>query len=259
MKTRIIAVANHKGGVGKTTTVASLGSILGQKGFRVLLVDLDAQANLTSSLLSNYGGNTIYEALTGKVTELPEIDVADNLRIVPASLSLAMIDVELSSAIARESILKDVLANADVETRYDYVLLDCPPSLGLITLNAFAASTDIIVPLVPEVLPFNGLAMIIRFVSMVARKLNSQAHVSGILITRWESSNLTKGIETRLREATSDLVFQTKIRKNIRLAEAPLESRNIMDYDKNCNGAKDYQQFAEEFIQRINKTQEDRL
>lgn len=257
MRTRIIAVANHKGGVGKTTTVASLGSILSQKGYRVLLVDLDAQANLTSSLLSDYEGCSIYEALTGKAEVLPEVTVSDTLRLVPASLTLAMIDVELSTAIARESILKDILEKATISDRYDYVLLDCPPSLGLLTLNAFTASTDIIIPLVSEVLPFKGLTMINSFISMVKRKLNPHAHITGILITRWEGSKLSKGIEGKLRATVGDLVFQTKIRKNIRLAEAPLESRNIMDYDSSCNGAKDYQQFAEEFLGRMTQTKED--
>lgn len=251
MNTRIIAVANHKGGVGKTTTVANLGSILSKKGFRVLLVDLDAQSNLTTSLAASFEGATIYEALTGKVETLPAIEITDNLHLVPASLTLAMVDVELSTAIARESILADVMKKAGVSDKYDFVLLDCPPSLGLITLNAFTASTDIIIPLVSEVLPFKGLTMINDFINMVSRKLNPQAHITGILITRWEGSKLSKGIEEKLRDAVGDLVFNSRIRKNIRLAEAPLESQSIWDYDKNCNGAKDYLLFSEEFLKKI--------
>ena len=162
-----------------------------------------------------------------------------------------MIDVELSTAIARESVLKDVLEKTQVSDHYDYILLDCPPSLGLITLNAFTASTDIIIPLVSEVLPFKGLTMITDFINMVKRKLNPLVKVSGILITRWEGSKLSKGIEEKLREALGEQVFDTKIRKNIRLAEAPLENRNIVDYDKSSNGAKDYIQFTEEFLARI--------
>lgn len=251
MNTRIIAVANHKGGVGKTTTVANLGSILSKKGFRVLLVDLDAQSNLTTSLAASFEGATIYEALTGKVETLPAIEITDNLHLVPASLTLAMVDVELSTAIARESILADVMEKAGVSDKYDFVLLDCPPSLGLITLNAFTASTDIIIPLVSEVLPFKGLTMINDFINMVSRKLNPQAHITGILITRWEGSKLSKGIEEKLRDTVGDLVFNSRIRKNIRLAEAPLESQSIWDYDKNCNGAKDYLLFSEEFLKKI--------
>lgn len=251
MNTRIIAVANHKGGVGKTTTVASLGSILSKKGFRVLLIDLDAQANLTTSLVASTEGATIYEALTGKVDELPIIKISNTLHLTPASLTLAMVDVELSTAIAREGILSDVLEKAEVKSKYDFVLLDCPPSLGLITLNAFTASTDIIIPLVSEVLPFKGLTMINDFINMVKRKLNPQAHITGILITRWEGSKLSRGIECKLRDTLGDIVFKNRIRKNIRLAEAPLESQNILDYDRTCNGARDYTLFAEEFLDRM--------
>lgn len=251
MNTRIIAVANHKGGVGKTTTVANLGSILSKKGFRVLLIDLDAQANLTTSLTPSFEGSTIYDALTGMVVRLPVIELDENLHLVPASLTLAMVDVELSTAIARESILSEVLEKAEVTTKYDFVLLDCPPSLGLVTLNAFTAATDIIIPLVSEVLPFKGLTMINDFINIVRRKLNPQVHITGILITRWEGSKLSKGIEDKLRDAVGNLVFNSRIRKNIRLAEAPLENRSILDYDKNCNGAKDYLSFADEFLTRM--------
>ena len=223
MNTKIIAVANHKGGVGKTTTVASLGSILSKKGYKVLLIDLDAQSNLTTSLSAPTEGPTIYDALTGKVEELPIVSLNENLHLVPASLTLAMVDVELSTAIARERILSDVLQKAKVEEKYDFVFLDCPPSLGLMTLNAFTASTDIVIPLISEVLPFKGLTMINDFINMVSTRLNPKAHISGILITRWETSNLSRGIEAKLREAVGDTVFQTKIRKNVRLAEAPLE------------------------------------
>ena len=223
MKSRIIAVANHKGGVGKTTTTSSLGSILASKGYKVLLVDLDAQANLTTSLTSSSDGATIYEAMTGKVETLPIVILHDHLHLVPASLTLAMADVELSSAIARERILSDLLVTSKAVQSYDFILFDCPPSLGLMTLNAFTASTDILIP----------------------------AHVSGILITRWEASNLSRGIENNLRQALGDTVFCTKIRKNVRLAEAPLENANIVDYDPRSNGAKDYLSFAEEFLERM--------
>ena len=138
MKSRIIAVANHKGGVGKTTTTSSLGSILASKGYKVLLVDLDAQANLTTSLASFSDGATIYEAMTGKVETLPIVILHDHLHLIPASLTLAMADVELSSAIARERILSDLLIKSKAVETYDFILFDCPPSLGLMTLNALS-------------------------------------------------------------------------------------------------------------------------
>lgn len=255
MNPRIIAVANHKGGVGKTTTVASLGSILSQRQYRVLLIDLDAQANLTTSLVPTAEGATIYEALTGRERTLPVIAVTDTLHLVPSSLSLAMADVELSSAIARERILSDLLHQSNVQENYDFVFFDCPPSLGLMTLNAFAASTDIIIPLVSEVLPFKGLTMINDFIDMVSSRLNPQAHISGILITRWEASKLSKGIEEKLRQTLGEVVYHTKIRKNVRLAEAPLENANIIDYDSKSNGAKDYLAFADEFLKRLGLTE----
>lgn len=256
MKTKIIAVANHKGGVGKTTTVANLGSILSVKGHRVLLVDLDAQANLTASLVASIDGSSIYEALTGKTDCLPIVSVNNRLHLVPASLTLAMADVELSTAIAREHILAGLLSKAKVEDNYDFVLLDCPPSLGLVTLNAITASTDVLIPLISEVLPFKGLTMMSDFISMVRQKLNPQAHISGIVITRWENSKLSRGIEERLRVWEGDVVYRSKIRKNVRLAEAPLQNRNILDYASGSNGAKDYTALAEEFIERMNRGKE---
>lgn len=256
MKTKIIAVANHKGGVGKTTTVANLGSILSVKGHRVLLVDLDAQANLTASLVASIDGPSIYEALTGKTDCLPVVSVTDRLHLVPATLTLAMADVELSTAIAREHILAGLLSKAKVEDNYDFVLLDCPPSLGLVTLNAITASTDVLIPLISEVLPFKGLTMMSDFISMVRQKLNPQAHISGIVITRWENSKLSRGIEERLRVWEGDVVYRSKIRKNVRLAEAPLQNRNILDYASGSNGAKDYTSLAEEFLERMNEEKE---
>ena len=136
---RIIAIANHKGGVGKTTTTKELGSILARKGHKVLLIDLDAQANLTASLSTVMDGPGIYDLMTGKTDRLPVIGINECLDLVPASLSLAMVDVELSSAIARERILSDVIEKSHARQEYDFIILDCPPSLGLMTLNAFTA------------------------------------------------------------------------------------------------------------------------
>lgn len=247
--TKIIAFANHKGGVGKTTTTASVGSILASKGFKVLLIDLDAQANLTYSmkhLPDVY--QSIYNILV--LNESPEpYNVSKNLDLIPSSQELAMVDIQLSSVIARERVLSRALS--PIKENYDFILMDCPPSLGVLTLNACTFATDIIIPLIAEVLPFKGLAMINEFISNVRECLNPEAHVSGVLITRWEKTKLTSGIEQELRSSWGDLIFKTKIRKNVTIAEAPLESSNIIEYAPKCNGAADYLSFTEELLNRL--------
>ena len=253
METKIIAFANHKGGVGKTTTTASVGSILASKGYKVLVIDLDAQANLTASLLKEEQEEPLfYKALTGRIPgnpAIPIVPISDNLHIVPSSLELAVAEMELVGVMSREKILADLLE--PVQDKYDYILIDCPPSLGLLTQNAFAASNNIIIPLVAEVLPFRGLTMINKFTDQVQTRLNPSAHISGILITRWEATNLTRQIDSRLREQLGSLVFSTRIRKNITIAAAPLESKNIMEYAPKSNGAIDYQDFTEELLRTI--------
>lgn len=248
-ETKIISFANHKGGVGKTTTTASVGSILASKGYKVLVIDLDAQANLTVSLLKKEQEESIYYPLTGKSDALPVIPINDNLAIVPSSLQLAAAEMELVSAISRERILTGLLT--PIKNNYDFILIDCPPSLGLLTLNAFTASTHIVIPLVAEVLPFKGLTMISRFTETVKSRLNPDASIFGILLTRWESTNLSRQIEGRLRQELGSLVFQTKIRKNITIAEAPLESKNIMEYAPKSNGAIDYRTYTEELLSQL--------
>lgn len=245
---KIISFANHKGGVGKTTSTASVGSILAQKGFRVLLVDLDAQANLTACFHKGEVVHSVYDSLVAD-QPLPVVEVGENINLVPASEQLAMIDVMLASAISREKILAEKLAA--VRDQYDYILIDCPPSLGLMTLNAFTASNEIVIPLVAEVLPFKGLKMISNFIGMIHRRLNPQAHISGVLITPWENTNLSRQIEDGLRGQLDGKVFATKIRKNVSIAEAPLKRVNIVDYAPKSNGAADYKAFTEELLEKV--------
>lgn len=249
---KIISFANHKGGVGKTTTTASMGSILASKGYKVLLVDLDAQANLTSSLLKKEVTTTIYDGLKSQSsTSLYIYKVREDIRLdmIPADLNLAQADLELAGKMARERILSELLEN--YKSEYDYILIDCPPSLGLLTLNALTASDYVIIPLVAEILPFNGLKMIFDFINQIKKFLNPKVNIFGIAITRWEGTKLSKNIEEGLRKQLDDLVFTTKIRKNVTIAQAPLEATNIVDYDKKSNGAQDYIALTEEFLERM--------
>lgn len=247
-KTHIIAVSNYKGGQSKTSTCVSVGSALAKQGKKVLLIDLDAQANLTNSLLNGEFKETVYTAMKDE-SPLPLVELSANLYVSPASLELAMIDIELASAIARERILERLIE--PIKDRFDFILLDCPPSLGLMTLNAFTAATGIIIPLVAEVLPFQGLKMITKFLNMVKTRLNPKLHIIGILIARWEEVNLSKMIEGKMRDQLGDLVFKTKIRKNITIATAPLEKLDIITFSPKSNGAKDYLAFTEELLTRL--------
>ena len=248
--TKIIAIANHKGGVGKTTAVASIGAALANKGYKVLLVDLDAQANLTTSLLPEEPERTIYNALTER-KQLPIVEARENLHIIPSALALAGVEVELSGAMSREFILKDLLE--PVADNYDYILLDCPPSLSLIAVNAFVASTDVVIPLTAEALPFKGLTMIQDILAMVKTRLNPSLRLSGIVLSRWAGRKLNQMVEETLKENFPDVVFNTKIRENIAVAEAPLAKKDIFSYNKGSNGAKDYQALTEELLKRLEK------
>lgn len=248
----LISFANHKGGVGKTTSAVNVGAILARRGFKVLLLDLDAQAQLTYSLYKpaeEIGLScTIYPSLI-QGAPLQVVELSPNLSLVPSSLQLAMIDIELSSAIARERILSEILEKADGE--WDYILIDCPPYLGLLTLNAFTASDGIIIPLVPEALPGEGLKKIGDFINTVTLRLNHSLRVLGILETRWEGTNLNQTIEASLSELPYPL-FKTKIRKNVKIAEAPKKRMDVVSYAPQSNGAKDYIAFTEELISLCN-------
>ena len=248
-QTEIIAFINNKGGVSKTTSSVSVGSILASKGYDVLLVDLDAQANLTASLLKGEYRENLYTAMTGK-SDLPIVNVKEHLDVVPASLNLSLAEIELSTVIAREMILSRLLQ--PLKGRYDFIILDCPPALGLMTINAFAASTNIIVPTIAEVLPFEGLKTVFLFIQKVKSGLNSGTKLLGVLITRYKKVKNSMEIETRLRSQLQELVFETKIRENTTVSSAPGYKQDIVTFDANCNGAKDYTTFTEELLQRLN-------
>lgn len=248
---RIIAVANHKGGVGKTTSVANIGAALARKGKRVLLIDLDAQQNLTFFFLKDGADDaevSVYDALKGSAP-LPIVHVKENLDLTPSSIDLARAEVDLNARIAREHLLKNLLA--DVAGQYDYILLDCPPSLGVVTYNALVAATGLYIPLTAEALPYKGLTMLEEVVEEL-KALNRNLAVSGVFITRYNNRNLNNIVVEQIKERYGSKVFHTKVRENIAVAEAPLEGVDIFAYAPESNGAKDYEALTEEIISRNN-------
>ena len=236
---RVISIVNHKGGVGKTTTVVSLGVALSQLGRRVLLVDLDPQGNLSDSLSVSKTGRTLYEALReGK--DLPLVDVRPGLSVCPSSIDLVSMDLELSEVRRREFRLSDLLSPLD----YDYILLDCPPSLGLLTINALTASTEVFVPLTPEALPAKGLGTLLDIIQRTREALNPSLRLGGIIITRYQRRKINRLVEETLRENFGELVFQTKIRENVDISESPLQGTDIFSYSPKSIGAEDYKSLA---------------
>lgn len=246
-QTKIISIANHKGGVGKTTTVACIGVGLARKGYKVLLIDLDAQANLTSSLIQTEPEISIYDTLIND-KPLNILKIKENVDMIPASLDLATAEIELSASMDREYILTEQLEQ--IKNNYDYIIIDCPPSLGLLTINALVASTDLYIPMSAEVLPTRGMSSLINSIDMVKKRANKNLKFSGIIFTRWHGRKLNKALEEQLKIQFGNIIFDTKIRENITIAEAPLMSMDIYSYNPYCNGARDYMSLVEEIISR---------
>lgn len=249
MKAKVFSFSQHKGGVGKTTTTASLGAALALKGKKVLTIDLDAQQNLTYSLLGDEPEKSVYDSLsTGEPLYI--VTVSENLDIVPASIDLARAEIDLSTRMARERILKNLLE--PVKDNYDYILIDCPPSLGVVTTNALVAADKLIIPMTAEVLPLKGLKMLDDVVKEVKRFVNPDLEIGGVVLTRFDRrKTLNIEILNSLYNAYNERVFDTKIRENIALAETAMTGKSIFDYAPKSNGAKDYKALADEFIKRF--------
>jgi chromosome partitioning protein len=246
----VITIINHKGGVGKTTTAINLGFALAKTDKRVLLIDLDPQANLTDSLGGDIGGESIYGTLLDQYP-LPiqkrYID-GDNKSIyyVPSELNLSGAESELQAIPAREFVLLDKLEA--VRNDYDIIIIDAPPSLGLLTTNALIAATHVIIPVQAQYLALNGFSKILEFIQLVKRpRLNPGLQILGALITQYDSRKvLNKQIAATLRQEYDGQVFETVIRDNVALAEAPTQGRSIFEYDVRSNGAEDYQALGTE-------------
>jgi chromosome partitioning protein len=246
MKT--IALTNQKGGVGKTTTTINLGAGLAKLGKKVLLIDLDPQANLTYSLRthSHRLEKTIYHALRGGV-DINDIIIEHNgFDFIPSSLELSGAELELASEPAREGLLKNAIKQLHAQD-YDYVLIDCPPNLGLLTLNAFTAVEDIFIVLQSEYLALHGLSKLLDLVKVVQQRLNNKLEVGGIICTLYDSrKNLNKEVVGHIKDYFGPKVFKTIIRDNVALAEAPSHHKTIFEYDGSCAGAQDYFALAKE-------------
>lgn len=247
--TKIIAVLNHKGGVGKTTTTINLAAALQLKKKRVLLIDMDGQANLTESCgLSIEEEQTVYGAMKGEYP-LPLVELNNGLAIVPSCLDLSAAESELINEPGRELILKGLIAKLLDSRKFDYILIDCPPSLGLLTLNALTASDFLIIPVQAQFLAMRGMAKITNVVKIVRERLNPGLSIGGIVITQFDKrKTLNKSVSEFINDSFCDKVFKTVIRDNVALAEAPIKGLNIFEYNKNSNGAKDYMDLALEVL-----------
>jgi chromosome partitioning protein len=245
-----IAIAQHKGGVGKTTSCINIAACLRNKGYKVLLIDMDAQANLTEILgLESYV--SIADALNGN-RPLPIIQ-KDGLDIVPSSLDLADAEAKMyGRLIGREHIVKGLLA--DVSEQYDFVIMDCPPSLGLLTINALTAASDVIIPVQSEFLAIRGLSSLLEIIKLVKSNLNSNLSIFGVFVTQYDNRKvLNRDISGALQEMFKQELFNTRIRDNVALAEQHTAKTDIFKYAPGSNGAADYESLTQEILARYKK------
>ncbi len=264
-----IAVINQKGGVGKTATATNLGVALAERGKQVLLIDMDPQGHLSThlGLDSVAKGAGVYELLTRDLPVASAIHrVSDHVHAIPSQIDLAAAEVELVSVVGREVILRDLLARAD--GNYEFILMDCPPSLGILTLNALCAATRVLIPLQPHFLALQGVGKLLETISLVASRLNPKLTVTGMVICMYESGTRLGGeviddLSSYLDSsrgsgaAWSDArIFQTKVRRNVKLAECPSYGQSIFDYAPKSHGAADYLALADELLMTLSQGSE---
>jgi len=244
----IISIANHKGGVGKTTSTINIGAGLNKLKKKILLIDLDSQANLTQSLGVTDPQETIYGALRGEY-KLKPLQVLKGLDLIPSTLDLSGAEIELSSETGREYILRELLE--PLRGEYDYILIDNPPSLGLLTINAFTASQEILIPLQAQYLAMRGLTKLIEVIDKIQKRLNKELHIGGVFVTQYDNRKvLNRTVGNDIEAYFKDKVFKTKIRDNVALAEAPINGEDIFRYNPTSYGAIDYMALCKEILKK---------
>ena len=250
---KIISLANQKGGVGKTTTSINLAAALAKLGKRVLLVDADPQANTSSGLGVDIQelDSTVYECLINGIDPHTAIlpTSIENLYMIPSHIDLVGAEIEMLNLEQRENILKRVLS--PLKGDYDYILIDCSPSLGLITINALTASDSIIIPVQCEFFALEGIAKLLNTIKIIKSNLNPALRIEGFLLTMYDARlRLSAQVHDEVRRHFGDLVFNTVIARNVRLSEAPSHGMSVLEYDRNSKGAKNYTNLAKELIKR---------
>ncbi|GLC30460.1 ParA family protein [Clostridium omnivorum] len=251
---KIICVFNQKGGVGKTTTNINLCSYLAMEGYKVLAIDMDPQGNTTSGLGFDKKKlqASIYDVITSdvKIEEvIKKCDLVDNFYIVPSTMELAGAEVELINKSKRETILKDKIK--ELESDFDFIFIDCPPSLGFLTINALTACETVLIPIQCEFYALEGVSQLVNTIQLVKRSLNKELEIEGVIMSMYDGrTNLSNDVVSEVKKYFKDKVYETTIPRNIRLAESPSFGLPIMLYDDKCKGAEAYEKLSKEFLSR---------
>lgn len=250
---RVIAVANQKGGVGKSTTAINLSACLAEKGKKVLAIDIDPQGNTTSGLGvdKNNVENTLYELLLGEAEAKDTIvkDVVENVDLIPSNVNLSGAEIELIGVDEKEYIMKKIIDK--VRRKYDYIIMDCPPSLNMLTINALTAANSVLVPIQCEYYALEGLSQLIHTINLVQERLNPNLQIEGVVFTMYDvRTNLSNQVVENVKENLDTKIYETMIPRNIRLAEAPSYGIPINMYDSKSAGAESYRKLAKEIINR---------